>query len=169
MKKKVKGALAVLVFLPFLATAQPTDPALLKARADLESVFALGRVFGYLSTMETQQPKLALSRSQAGKIAEVVEKIKAIRRFDASTADEMLGEIEDRILTAEQLQFTDQLALAANATPAQNQSGNAPGTGPLASYVAGGPFNPMTDASSQVGRNFAAFSQLVSRKLGKQS
>jgi hypothetical protein len=169
MKTKMKGALAILLFLPFLATAQPTDPAIVKARADMEPVFALGRLFGYLSTMETQQPKLALSRAQAGRIAEIVEKINAVRRFDAKSADGMLAEIEDRILTPQQLQFTDQLALEASSAPRQNQSANTTGTGPLASYVAGGPFNPMTDAGSQIGKNFAAFSQLLNRKLGKQS
>ena len=167
--KKVKITVALLVFLPFLAAAQPTDPALQKARTELEPAFALGRVFGYLATMEAQQPRLALSPAQAAKISDIVEKIKAIRRFDAKTADGMLSEIEERILTAEQLQFTDSLALTASNAPRQNQSGNSSGTSPLASYAAGGPFNPMTDPSTQLGKNFASFAQSLSRKLGKQS
>jgi hypothetical protein len=170
MKKTLTALL--LVVLPFLAVAQsgPTDPAMQKARAELEPVYALGRLFGYLATMEGQQPRLVLSRAQAAKIFDLMENIKAVRRFDAKTAVDMLSEIEDRILTPQQLQFTDQLALGASTTPGQNRPGNSSGTGsgPLASYVAGGPFNPMTEPNNKLGKDFASFSQLLSRKLGRQ-
>lgn len=167
MKKILTAVL--LVVLPFLAVAQtgPTDPAMQKVRAELEPVYALGRLFGYLAIMEGQQPRLALSRAQVTRIFDVMEKIKAVRRFEAKTAADMLSEVEDRILTPDQLQFTDHLALAANSTPGQNKTSSSTGSGPLASYAAGGPFNPMTDTNTQIGKNFAAFSQLLRRKLGR--
>ena len=168
--KKMNMTIVLLVFLPFLAAAQQGDPAIKQARAELEPVFALGRLFDYLATMEGQQPRLVLSRAQAAKIFDLMENIKAVRRFDAKTAVDMLSEIEDRILTPQQLQFTDQLALGASTTPGQNRPGNSSGTGsgPLASYVAGGPFNPMTEPNNKLGKDFASFSQLLSRKLGRQ-
>lgn len=139
-----------------------------KARADLESVYALGRMFGYLQTMEAEQPRLALSREQAERLKGVADRISGVRRFDPKTADAMLTEIEDKILTPQQLQSADQLALkSAGTRGGTNQRGNTEGSGPLAAYASGGPFNPMTDASTTMGKNFVAFYQMLTKKIGR--
>ena len=167
--KKMKMTVALLVFLPFLAAAQRGDPAIQQARAELEPVFALGRLFDYLATMEGQQPRLALSRAQAAKIVDDMGRIKVVRRFDAKTATDMLSQIEDHILTPEQLKFADGLELASKKTQGQNKSLYSSSLiDSLASYVAGGPFNPMTDTHTPQGKYFAALSQLLSKKLARQ-
>jgi hypothetical protein len=69
----------------------------------------------------------------------------------------MLIEIEDRILKPDQLTFVDSLAIARQAErTVTTGSGASGGTSPVASYMSGGPFNPMTDTGRKIGQDFKA-------------
>jgi hypothetical protein len=158
------------MLLPFAAFAQtsPDDPAVQAAKEKTAVVFDLGRMFGYLQTLENDFPKIALSASQLNEVYGIMTTIKATKRMDPSLAEELLLRIEDKVLTPAQLTQVDQIAIAKmneRETSSTNQSGS--GGGQITSYIAGGPFNPMTDATKTIGKDFEAYFQYLSKKLGK--
>lgn len=172
MHKIKRTILATLLaaILPVAAMAQTTaeDPALQKAKEETVAVFDLGRLFGYLNTMEKEAPKLALSRDQLVKLVEIMKKIKVTKRLVPKEAEKLLVQIEDSLLTAAQLTYVDKLAIAKESTRSTGTGGSSgSGAGQLATYVAGGDFNPMLDTTKTMGKDFAAFYDYAAKKVGK--
>ena len=143
------------------------DPAVAAARAKLEVVYDLGRVFGYIHTMDKEQKKLALSSAQVKALLATADKILKTPRIEPKAAEEMLTEIEDKILKPDQLMFVDELAIARReekTTTGATGAGSTGGTSPVASYMSGGPFNPMSDAARKIGADFKAASDYLRAK-----
>lgn len=163
---------AVLAASPlFAAMAQtsPDDPAVQAAKEKTAAVFDLGRIFGYLQTMEEERPDLALSQAQLDAVYSVMETIRATKRMEPKLADELLTRIEEKVLTATQLTEVDQIAIAkmnereSNGTTRRSGGGG----GQITSYISGGPFNPMLDETKTIGKDFAAYFTSVSKRLGR--
>lgn len=166
----VAFGLLLIAITPLAAFAQTNaeDPAIQKAREETAVVFDLGKLFGYLATMEKEAPKLVLSRDQMLKLVDVMKSIKGTKRFVPKEAEKLLVKIEDTILTAAQLTYLDQLAIAKAATREKGTGANAgTGSGPLMTYIAGGDFNPMLDTTKTMGKDFAAFYDYAVKKAGK--
>jgi len=171
MKKPIVLAVLTLMLLPFLAAAQtsPDDPAVLAAKEETAVVFDLGRFFGFLFTIEKESPKLALSQDQLEEVYQSMSELKLMQRVEPDRAEEMLIYLEDEVLSPDQLMEVDQLAIArmeSRETQSTSQ-GTGTGGGQITSYIAGGPFNPMSDAAKTIGKDFAAFFDYVSKKLDK--
>lgn len=171
MNKTIVISVLALMLLPFLAAAQtsPDDPAVQAAKEETVVVFDLGRFFGFLFTIEKESPKLALSQDQLEEVYQSMSELKAMQRVDPEKAEEILIYLEDEVLSPDQLMEVDQLAIArmeSRDTEATSQS-TGTGGGQITSYIAGGPFNPMTDATKTIGKDFAAFFDYASKKLGK--
>ncbi len=169
-------ALALVVVATGFATAQSaSDPAVQKAREETAVVFDLGRMFGFIQTMEEEDASLRLSPDQIRELYVIMTSIRQIERMEPDRADEWLAQIEDDILTVKQLMYVDQLYLGRSRT-AQSGSGTGTGngagasaagesSGSIATYVAGGKFNPILDTSKSMGQDFAAFyEELGSRR-----
>ena len=171
IKKTIVISLLTVLLLPILAVAQtsPDDPAVQAAKEETVVVFDLGRFFGYLHTMEEQSPDLALSPAQLEAVYRTMSELKAMQRVEPDRAEEVLIYLEDEVLSPDQLMQVDQLAIARmEARETQTTSaGTGTGGGQITSYLAGGSFNPMTDASKTIGKDFAAFFDYVSKKLGR--
>ena len=167
--KKYISLIAAAVLAIGTTSAQTTpDPALQEAKEKLQVVYDLGRVFGYIHTMDKEQKKLALTTAQAKSLVAIADKILAARRLEPKTADAWLKEIEDSILRADQLMFVDGLALARESSGTAG-TGTGPGatggTSPIQSYLSGGDFNPMLDATKTIGKDFkAAYEYLKNKK-----
>ena len=162
------GAL-LLALAPLAGFAQTPseDPAVQKAKEETAVVYDLGRVFGYLAAMEKDAPKLVLTRDQLVKLVEIMNTIKATKRFVPREAEKLLVRIEDTILTAAQLAYVDKLAIEKAATRGTGTGeGAGSGSGPLTTYIAGGDFNPMLDATKTLGKDFAAFHDYAKKKIG---
>ena len=129
-------------------------------------VFDLGRMFGYLNTMVSEEKKFALSDEQMTILYSIMETLLQKERVEPDTADEMLVRIEDEILTPDQLMYTDQLAIEKmeSRTPG---AGGGSGGGQITNYIAGGAFNPMKDPSKNIGKDFDTFFTYLVKKLGK--
>lgn len=157
------------------AQTHTSDPASARLREELAVVTDLGRLLGFVYRMEQEQPALALSRDQASRLARITDEIHRSDRLTPTRARAMMDEIEDRVLTAAQLTFTDQLFLnreqsrvpgSGGGTPAAGGSGNPGGTpgaragsaagGQIAAYEAGGPYNPIRDQATKLGQDFTA-------------
>ncbi|RKX92008.1 MAG: hypothetical protein DRP59_06435 [Spirochaetes bacterium] len=167
MKKIIVIALLVLVPLgTVIAQTSPDDPALIKAKEETAVVFDLGRMFGYLNTMVSEEKKLALSDEQMTILYSIMETLLQKERVEPDTADEMLVRIEDEILTPDQLMYTDQLAIEKleSRTPG---AGGGSGGGQITNYIAGGAFNPMKDPSKNMGKDFDTFFTYLVKELGK--
>jgi len=148
----------------FAQTTQ--DPAVQAMREKLEVVYDLGRVFGYIHTMDKEQKKLALNSSQVKALLVISDKILKTTRFEPKEAETLLKEIEDKILRPDQLTFVDSLAIAqaSQRTPGSG-TGSTGGVSPVQSYMNGGPFNPMLDTTRKIGQDFkAAYDYLKSKK-----
>lgn len=163
-------ALSIAATLSFAAAyAQTTpDPAVQEARAKLEVVYDLGRVFGFIHTMDKDPKKTPLSAAQAKSLVAIADKILAAKRLEPKPAEALLKEIEDKILTPAQLMRVDELALARESSSTAG-TGTGPGatggTSPVQSYLSGGPFNPMLDATKTIGKDFkAAYDYLKAKK-----
>jgi hypothetical protein len=171
MKKSIVISLLMVLLLPVLAVAQtsPDDPAVQAAKEETVVVFDLGRFFGFLHTMEEESPGLALSRDQLEEVYRSMSELKGMQRVEPDRAEEMLVYLEDEVLSPDQLMEVDQLAIAKmEARETQTTSGETgTGGGQITSYIAGGPFNPMTDETKTIGKDFTAFFEYVSKKLGK--
>lgn len=167
MKKIIVIALLVLIPLgTVMAQTSPDDPAITKAKEETAVVFDLGRMFGYLNTMVTEEKKLALSDEQMNDLYSIMETLLQTDRVEPDAADGMLVRIEDEILTPDQLMYTDQLAIEkmASRTPG---AGGSSGGGQITNYIAGGAFNPMKDPSKTIGKDFGTFLSYLAKKLGK--
>lgn len=167
MKKIIVIALLVLIPLgTVMAQSDPTDPAIVKAKEETAVVFDLGRMFGYLNTMVTEEKKLALSKDQMSELYGIMTTLLQTDRVEPETAEEMLVKIEDEILTPDQLMYTDQLAIEkmASRTPGAGGGG---GGGQITNYIAGGAFNPMKDPAKNIGKDFDTFFKYLKKKLGK--
>jgi len=163
------GAL-LLALAPLAGFAQTAaeDPAIQKAKEETAVVFDLGRVFGYLNTMEKEAPKLALTRGQLVKLVDIMKSIKATKRLVPKEAEKLLVQIEDVVLTAAQLAYVDQLAIAKAATRGTaTGEGAGSGAAQLTTYAAGGDFNPILDATKTMGKDFVAFFDYASKKVGQ--
>lgn len=171
MKKSIVFSLLMVLLLPVVVAAQtsPDDPAVQAAKEETVVVFDLGRFFGFLMTMEKETPKLALSQDQLQEVYRLMSELKAVQRVEPDQAEEMLIYLEDEVLSPDQLMEVDQLAIARMESRETQETAQSTGTGggQITSYIAGGPFNPMTDATKTIGKDFAAFFEYVSKKLGK--
>ncbi len=169
MKKSIILLVVLVFIIPVLAMAQtsPDDPEIQKAKEETAVVFDLGRLFGYLQTMEKEAKDLALNENQLAEIYSIMKEIKSMERVEPEVADKLLTHLEDDVLTPDQLMYTDQLAIAREAERQTRTPGSRGGGGQITSYIAGGPFNPMADPSKTMGKDFAAFFDYVSKKLGK--
>ncbi len=160
--------ITLLVLLPLgavMAQTSPDDPAIIKAKEETKVVFDLGRLFGYLNTMEKEEKNLALSRDQLEEIYRIMAVLRQTDRVEPDTAETMLVNLEDNILTPDQLMYTDQLAIEKMQTRTPGTGGG--GGGQITSYIAGGPFNPMKDPSKNIGKDFETFFNYAAKKLGK--
>ena len=157
------------------AAAQTTepDPEVQQAKEETAVVFDLGRVFGFIQTMEQEDPSLELSGDQIRELYTIMTAVKQSDRINPNRADEWLVTIEDQILTVDQLMYVDQLYLArANSSGSGDGTGagnGAGGTGTasglIATYIAGGAFNPIIDASKSMGEDFLAYyDELTARR-----
>ena len=160
--------LFLLVLVPHTLMAQsPDDPEIIKAKEETAVVFDLVRFFGFLNTMEEEQPALALSGDQLEEIYEIMNRLQSTERIEVDMAEEILVHLEDEVLSPDQLMEVDQLFIAREETRTV-QTGQGGGEGGLiTSYIAGGPFNPTLDASKTMGKDFGAFYKSVSERLGK--
>ncbi len=167
--KKIIAAFALISLAVASLAAQTTpDPAIQEAKEKLEVVYDLGRVFGYIHTMDKEQKKLVLTVAQAKALVVIGDKILAAKRIEPATAEAWLIEIEDKILNDGQLMFVDGLAIERASTAATGTgtgTGSTSGTSPVQSYMSGGAFNPMLDATKTLGKDFkAAYDYLKLKK-----
>ena len=171
MKKTI--LLLLLVLMPILVMAQPTDPAIIEAKEETAVIFDLGRFFGYLNTMEEEAPELALSKDQMKELYDTLNKFLKLDRIEIDDADETLLYLEEELLNLDQLIYVDELAIAKMETrisgSAAGGGGESSGSGggQLAGYVAGGDFNPLMDPSKTIGEDVAVFYDYLKKNLGK--
>jgi len=168
MKKFITVLLLAAMATGTLFAQTTPDPALQDAKKKLEVVYDLGRVFGFIHTMDKEQKKYALATSQAKALVVIADKILAAKRIEPKTAEAWLIEIEDKILTPAQLMFVDGLAIERAATSVAGTGagpGSTGGVSPVQSYISGGAFNPMLDATKTMGKDFkAAYDYLKTKK-----
>ncbi|MDX9959796.1 MAG: hypothetical protein AB7T74_05225 [Clostridia bacterium] len=176
MKKFTRLFIAVLVMLlavQVIAAQTSPDPAIQKAKEETVVIFDLGRMFGYLNTMEKDPKVAALSNTQLTKLYDIMVELRNTTRVETAQAQILLTSIEDDILTPAQLMAADKLAVAKEAGRTNVQGSGAGssangGTSSMASYVAGGDFNPIIDPTKTMGKDFTAFYDYVARKLGRK-
>ncbi len=162
--------ITLMVLLPLsavMAQSSPDDPAIIKAKEETAVVFDLGRLFGYLNTMEKEEKSLALTQDQLERIYKIMVTIKQTKRMESENADTMITAMEDEILTPDQLMYTDQLAIEKMAARTSGSGSGGGGGGQITTYIAGGAFNPMSDPAKTIGKDFEAFFEYASKKLGK--
>lgn len=174
--KRISFLVVVMIALAAgLAAAQTTepDPEVQEAKEETAVVFDLGRMFGYIRTMEQEDPDLELSAEQIRELLTIMTAVKQSDRIEPDRADEWLVTIEDEILTLPQLMHVDQLYLArANSSGTGDGAGSGSGnagagtsSGSIATYIAGGAFNPIVDSSKSMGEDFLAFyDELTARR-----
>lgn len=160
-------AVLILATASFAAFAQtsPDDPAIQKAKEETAVVFDLARFFGYLKKMEEADTKLALSKTQLEEVYTIMKRLEGAARVEPADAEKTLIYLEDKVLKTEQLVAVDQLAIAREQTATTPQGGGDGGL--ITSYIAGGPFNPMTNTTRTMGKDFADYLVLVAKRLGK--
>jgi uncharacterized membrane protein YgcG len=164
------ATLAVLLVLLTAALA-PTHlfgqitPEMQKAREETAVVFDLGRFFGYVHEMTTENRTLALTTAQKRSILTVMNEIRALKRIEPPWAAGKLEYLELDVLTPAQLMDIDRRAIAwqkSRDTPGSGGgSTGGSGSGPLSTYAAGGPFNPIVDTERLIGQNFQALYDLL--------
>ena len=146
--------------MPVSAQTEP-DPATLEAKEETAVVYDLGRFFGYVHDMTTEISKLALTASQKSEIKKIMGQIKEMDRVEPDWAEETLDYLELELLTAAQLMEVDRRAIewqnSREPSIPGSGAGGGSGTGPISSYIAGGPFNPLIDDSKNIGQGFADF------------
>ena len=153
-----------------VAFAQTTDdPAIQAAKEETVVIYDLGRLFGFLMTMENETPDIKLSSDQLEEIHAIMTKILNTDRMESDASEELLVHLEDDVLTPDQLMQVDLLAIAKEAarTDSSVPKGDSSGGGQIQTYVAGGAFNPMQDATKTMGEDFKAFYDYVAGKLGR--
>lgn len=141
------------------AFAQTTpDPAIQQAKEDTVVVYDLGRFFGYVHAMTVESSRLALTAQQKSEILAVMTEIRNMSRVEPDWAEEKLEYLELDLLTPAQLMDVDRRAIEWQNSRETTATGTGGGTGsgPITSYVAGGPFNPIVDETKTIGQGFAA-------------
>ena len=166
-KRTVIGALILSVSLGLFAQTSPDDPAIQKAKEDTVVVYDLGRIFGFINTMIKEQPKLTLTKEQMKVVYDIATEILRTERIEPDFAEELLVRIEDEVLTPDQLMYVDQLAIAREESRETTtvEKGTGTGAGQLQTYIAGGAFNPMSDDSKTIGKDFATFYEYLKGKV----
>ncbi len=143
------------------AQSQP-DPAIQEAKEEVAVVYDLGRFFGYVHSMTSEESSLALNAEQKAELKKVMEEIKGMNRIEPEWAEKTLEQLELELLSAGQLMAVDQRAIdwqnnrETSSSPDGSGAGSGSGSGPMSSYVAGGDFNPIVDESKTIGQGFAA-------------
>lgn len=161
---RIAARIALLTIAVIGVEAQTSTADMQQAREETAVVYDLGRFFGYVHGMTTENASLALTDSQATEIAAVMDEILGMDRVEPAWASETLERLELDVLSPAQLMDVDRRAIAwqnsreSTATTSGTGSGSSggSGSGPLSSYVAGGPFNPIVDESRTIGQGFAA-------------
>jgi len=174
--RRILVASLVMIMVVHTAVAQSgSDPAMQKAREETLVIFDLGRMFGYLNVLEKDSKVPALSNAQLTKLYDIMVELRSTKRVELARAKTLLATIEDSILTPAQLMAADKLAATREPEKATNQGSGAgagssatSGAGSLASYVAGGDFNPVLDTTKTMGQDFAAFFDYTAKKLGRK-
>ncbi len=169
-----------------VAQQHASDPAMQKAREETQVVLDFARFLGIVLRMVEQEPTLGLSAAQAGQLLDVLSDVRTTSRLTATTARRMMAYIEDNILTAQQLMFTDRVWMqssgersSAGAAGSQNRGANSTGeqsgagseasanAGALSSYAAGGPYNPLIETSRRQGQDFEALYEYALSRAGR--
>jgi len=167
---RIAAAFVALLTLAVLGVdAQTSTADMQKAREETAVVYDLGRFFGYVHGMTTENASLALTASQATEIAAVMDEISEMDRVEPAWASETLERLELDVLSPAQLMEVDRRAITwqnsrestASTAGTGTGSGGGSGGGPLGSYVAGGPFNPIVDESRTIGQGFAALREYL--------
>ena len=167
MTKIVLTAILLTVLLPLSVWSQSSDdPEVQKAKEETVVVFDLARFFGFLKTMEEEKKAPELSQEQLEEIYEAMIWLQSRERVEAADAEEVLIRLEDEVLTPDQLMEVDQLALAREEARAVRTPGGGEG-GLITSYIAGGAFNPIASTEKTMGKDFAAYLELVRKRVGK--
>jgi hypothetical protein len=145
-----------------------TTPEMQQAREETAVVYDLGRFFGYVYGMTTENPSLELTDAQKGEIAGVIAEIEGMRRIEPEWAEETLTYLELELLTPAQLMEVDRRAIewqnnreSTGTTGSGGGTGGGSGSGPLSSYVAGGPFNPLLDETKTIGEGIASLREYL--------
>ncbi|WP_076489680.1 hypothetical protein [Alkalispirochaeta americana] len=190
----------VLLVSPALAAQRRVDDAALRtAREETEIILDLGRLLGFVHRMTQESPELDFESDQAREMLEILEEIRGTPRMTPTRARTMIQRIEDTILTAAQLAYTDRLWINAQRNDQRNtqnsraesassgqESASASRAGPgsssrqgtstedgapagsLASYAAGGPYNPMTETGRRHAEDFEAlYAYLQTKRVGR--
>ncbi len=186
-----RGLLLTLAAILLLIAAAPAAPAqdhsasaqMQALRAELEVVSELGRLLGFILRMQHEQDSLALSGDQLRSLWQLSEEIGRSERLTPARAEQMMIRIEDEILSPQQLMYTDQQFLnreetrvpgsgpsargaagssgSAGSPAAGSPGGDGSSSGTIATYAAGGPYNPLLDTSRQLGQDFEALRELL--------
>ena len=171
--KTLISILSVLLITAAAAVAQDSepDPAIQEAKEETAVVYDLGRFFGYVSTLETDTPSLALSGAQLTDFHDIMAEIQDTERIEPDWAEDTLEYLELDVLTPKQLMEVDQLALARTETQESGtgtqRGGGGTGSGPLQTYVAGGAFNPIIDQTKSIGQGFFKLFESISGRLNR--
>ncbi len=162
------------------AQQQSASAQMQALRAELEVVSDLGRLLGFILRMQNEQDSLALSGDQLRSLWQLSEEIHRSERLTPARAEQMMLRIEDEILDPRQLMYTDQQFLnreetrvpgsgpsargtagSAGSPGAGSSGGDGSSSGTIATYAAGGPYNPLLDTSRQLGQDFEALRELL--------
>lgn len=165
------------------AQEQSASAQMQALRAELEVVSELGRLLGFILRMQNEAESLALNGDQLRSLWQLTEEIRRSERLTPERAEQMILRIEDEILEPRQLMYTDQQFLnreetrvpgsgpSARGAPGSSGSAGSPAagspggdgssSGTIATYAAGGPYNPLLDTSRQLGQDFEALSRLL--------
>lgn len=158
MNRTMVLIIAMALLVPVLLTAQTEpDPAIQEAKEETAVVYDLGRFFGYVHTMTTENSRLALTTAQKSELLQVMTEIKGMSRVEPDWAGETLEYLELDFLTPAQLMEVDRLAIEwmnTRESTTGTGTGGGTGSGPISSYVAGGPFNPIIDDTKSIGQGF---------------
>ncbi|MFH2115436.1 MAG: hypothetical protein ABIJ86_13105 [Spirochaetota bacterium] len=169
------ASLVMLLAVHALSAQTSPDPAIQKARVETVAIFDLGRMFGYLNAMEKDPKVAALNSAQLTKLYDIMVELRGTKRMEIPRAKILLTTIEDAILTPALLMAVDKLAAAKEAertsvpgSGAGAGSAASGGNSSLASYIAGGDFNPIIDPAKAMGQDFTAFYDYAAKKLGRK-
>ena len=171
MKKNMIIALIIAAVAATAAFGQETepDPAIQEAKEETAVVYDLGRFFGYVHTMVTENDDLTLSTAQLESFYEIMTEIKGLERIEPDWADETLEFLELDLLSVKQLMEVDLLAIAREESREQGtgegKASGGTGHGPLQTYVTGGAFNPIIDETKASGQGFAELYEYIEKEL----
>ena len=133
-KVTVLAILMVTIISPLLfsQSSRRDDPAVQRARQEMEVAQDLGRLLGFIYQMVQNEPRLSVNPSQSRALHTLINQVLNTTRLDPRTSESFIQRIEDDILTPAQLMYTDRLFAARDTTrmPSQaSQSTTPAGTG----------------------------------------